>query len=221
MPSYICGFPDLDRGFSSRADPEEVDCARTRRLAAKLFRVVRPFLAIHARRLNAYIALDAVAWAAARIIAGTEGRNALGFFTLALTQNLSRLENSEIATDADPLPPGSKASYHGRLACRSVAEHLLEDIAMPRKLRAIIADRLEVALLEAMARGRRLARISMQTKKRKKDDPRTLSGAKSELRCPVSSEVSRASPIIWRSGVAATQTIVLKSSSIEGPTAKS
>jgi hypothetical protein len=114
MPSYICGFPDLDRGFSSRADPEEVD--RTRRLAAKLFRVVRPFLAIHPRRLSAYIALDAVAWAAARIIAGIEGRNALDFFTLALTQNLSRLENSEIATDADPLPPVSKASCHGRFA---------------------------------------------------------------------------------------------------------
>ena len=52
--------------------------------------------------------------------------------------------------------------------CRSVAEHLLEDIAMPRKLRAIIADRLEVALVEAMARGRRLAGISMRIKKRKK-----------------------------------------------------
>jgi hypothetical protein len=105
MLSYICGFPDLDRGFSSRADPEEVDRARTRRLAAKLFRVVRPFLAIQPRRLNAYIALDALAWAAARIIAGTEGRNALDFFALALTQNLAGLENSEIATDATRCRP--------------------------------------------------------------------------------------------------------------------
>jgi hypothetical protein len=83
--------------------------------------------------------------------------------------------------------------------CRSVAEHLLEDIAMPRKLRAIIADRLEVALLEAMARGRRLAGISMRRRKRKKDDPRTLPGAKSEFRGPVSSEVSRSAKPLRRS----------------------
>jgi hypothetical protein len=122
MLSYICGFPDLDRGFSSRADPEEVDRARTRRLAAKLFRVVRPFLAIQPRPLNAYIALDALAWAAARIIAGTEGRNALDFFALALTRNLARLENSEIVSDAHPLPPGGKASSHGRSPCRGSFE---------------------------------------------------------------------------------------------------
>jgi hypothetical protein len=102
MPRCIGRFSDLDRGFSSRADPEEVDRARTRRLAAKLFRVVRPFLAIQPRDLNAHIALDAVAWAAARIIAGAEGRNAIDFFTLALTQNLARLANSEIVSDAHP-----------------------------------------------------------------------------------------------------------------------
>jgi hypothetical protein len=117
MPRCIGRFSDLDRGFSSRADPEEVDRARTRRLAAKLFRVVRPFLAIQPRYLNAHIALDAVAWAAARIIASAEGRNALDFFTLALTQNLARLENSEIATDAHPLPPGSKALPTEDLEC--------------------------------------------------------------------------------------------------------
>jgi hypothetical protein len=33
---------------------------------------------------------------------------------------------------------------------------------MPRRVREIIADRLEVILIEAMARGRRLARVSMQ-----------------------------------------------------------
>ena len=118
MPNYICRFSDLDRGFLSCAYPEEADRARIRRLAAKLFRVVRPFLAIQPRRLNGYNVLDAVAWAAARTIAGIEGRSALDFFTLALIQNLARLENSEITPDARRLPRGSKASSDGRSPCR-------------------------------------------------------------------------------------------------------
>jgi hypothetical protein len=100
MSSYIHRSADLDRGFSRREDPEEVHRARTRRLVAKLFRVVRPTLAAQPpRRENVYIALDAVAWAAAMILAGTEDRDALGFFTLALTQNLARFE---ARNDDDP-----------------------------------------------------------------------------------------------------------------------
>jgi hypothetical protein len=93
MSSYIHRSSDLDRGFSRREDPEEVHRARTRRLVAKLFRVVRPTLATQPpRRENVYIALDAVAWAAAMILTGSEDRDALDFFTLALTQNLARFE---------------------------------------------------------------------------------------------------------------------------------
>ena len=84
---------DLDRRFPRPADLEKVDCIRTRRLAADLLNVLRPTLAIHPHRENAYIALDAVAWAAAMILAGIEDRGALDFFTLALTQNLADLEN--------------------------------------------------------------------------------------------------------------------------------
>ena len=98
MPRYICRFSDLDRSFSRHADPEEVDCARTRRLAAKLFRVVRPTLAAQPRRENLYIAIDAVAWAAAMILARAEDRDAFDFFTLALTQKLALVESSEIAS---------------------------------------------------------------------------------------------------------------------------
>ena len=47
---------------------------------------------------------------------------------------------------------------------RIMAEHLLEDIAMPKTILAIIVDRLEVILIEAMARGRRLARVSMRSR---------------------------------------------------------
>ena len=98
MPRYICRLSDLDRSFSRHADPEEVDCARTRRLAAKLFRVVRPTLAAQPRRENLYIAIDAVAWAAAMILARAEDREAIDFFTLALTQKLALVESSEIAS---------------------------------------------------------------------------------------------------------------------------
>jgi hypothetical protein len=49
---------------------------------------------------------------------------------------------------------------------RVAAEYLLQDIAMPRRVREIIADRLEVILIEAMARGRRLARVSMRSRRR-------------------------------------------------------
>jgi hypothetical protein len=103
MSSYIHRSSDLDRGFSRREDPEEVHRARTRRLVARLFRVVRPTLATQPpRRENVYIALDAVAWAAAMILTGSEDRDALDFFTLALTQNLARFE----ARNDEDLPSG-------------------------------------------------------------------------------------------------------------------
>ena len=89
MPS---GSPDLDQIFPSHADPEAVDRAHIRRLAARLFHVVRPTLAHEPRRENVYIALEAVAWTAARILAGTEDRDALDFFALALTQDLADLD---------------------------------------------------------------------------------------------------------------------------------
>ena len=93
MSSYIRRSLDPDRDFSWREDLEEVDHARTRRLAAKLFRVVRPALAAAPRRRgNVYVALAAVAWAAAMTLAGSEERNALDFFTLAPMQNLARVE---------------------------------------------------------------------------------------------------------------------------------
>jgi hypothetical protein len=106
MSSYWS--PSLDRGFSSCTDFSEVDNDRIRRLAAKLFRVVRPVLGIEPRRDNAYIALDAVAWVAARILVGIEDRDGCDFFALALMQNLAQLEASETATDVDPTPVGSK-----------------------------------------------------------------------------------------------------------------
>jgi hypothetical protein len=84
---------DPDRRSSWPADLEKVDCIATRRLAADMLNVLRPTLAIHPHRENAYIALDAVAWTAAIILAGIEDRDALDFFTLALTQNLADLEN--------------------------------------------------------------------------------------------------------------------------------
>lgn len=99
--------PNLDRGFSISMGFKGVHCGRTRRLAAKLFRVARPVLGIQ----NAYIALDAVAWVAARILAGIEDHGAYDFFYLALMQNLTELEASETATDVDSSPVGSKC--HG------------------------------------------------------------------------------------------------------------
>jgi hypothetical protein len=117
MSSPIHRFPDLDRGFSRHADAEEIDRARIRRLVAKLFRIVRPTLAIQPpRRENVYIALDAVAWVAAMILASTEDRDALDFFTLALTQNLDQREarNSDgRATEAADAVP-SEASQGPR-----------------------------------------------------------------------------------------------------------
>lgn len=92
------------RGFLRQSELEEIDCIRTRRLAAELFGAVRPTLAIQPPcRENVYIALDAVAWAAAMVLASTEDRDALDFFTLALTQNLDQLEareSGEIAAEA-------------------------------------------------------------------------------------------------------------------------
>jgi len=62
MPSTTSRTLDLDRDLLQRANPEGIDRARTRRLVAKLFRIVRPTLAIQPpRRENIYVALDAVA----------------------------------------------------------------------------------------------------------------------------------------------------------------
>jgi hypothetical protein len=113
MPNPIQLFPDLDRDFSPCADPEEIVRARTRRLTAKLFRIVRPTLAIHPRRANVYIALDAVAWAAAMILASTEDRDALDFFTLALTQNLDRLEAGNSDGHAADAVPAQASRHNG------------------------------------------------------------------------------------------------------------
>ena len=94
---------DLDRRLSWPADLEKVDI-RTRRLAADLLNVLRPTLAIQPHRENAYVALDAVAWTAAIILVGAEDRDALDFFTLALTQNLADLEDPD-PPQTIPTPP--------------------------------------------------------------------------------------------------------------------
>jgi len=94
---------DLDQRFSWAVDLETVDI-RVRRLAADLLNVLRPTLATQPHRENAYVALDAVAWTAAIILLGTEDRDALDFFTLALTQNLADLENPD-ATQTIRKPP--------------------------------------------------------------------------------------------------------------------
>ena len=96
---------DLDRRFSWPADLEKVDI-RARRLAADLLNVLRPTLAIQPYRENSYVALDAVAWTAAIILVGTEDRDALDFFTLALTQNLADLEDPD-PPQTVPTPPAS------------------------------------------------------------------------------------------------------------------
>jgi hypothetical protein len=83
---------DLDRRFPWLADLKKCDC-HTKRLAADLLDVLRPTLASHPHRENAYVALDAVALTAAIILVGIEDHDALDFFTLALTQNLADLEN--------------------------------------------------------------------------------------------------------------------------------
>ena len=67
---------------------EKVDCIRSQRLAADLLNALRSTLGIPPCRENAYVALDALAWTAAIILIGTEDRDALDFFILALTQNL-------------------------------------------------------------------------------------------------------------------------------------
>ena len=71
-----------------RVDHAPLDCVRTRRLAAKLYRAVRTTLALQPRRENTYIALDALAWVAAKVLDSLEDRNAMDFFALALTQCL-------------------------------------------------------------------------------------------------------------------------------------
>ena len=105
-------LPDLDQASANVSTPPEIDCIRTRRLAAKLYRTVRLTLALQPpRRENLYIALDALAWAAAMTFAGTEDRDALDFFVLALKQNLTRIEEREMAASADASPPDSKAPF--------------------------------------------------------------------------------------------------------------
>jgi hypothetical protein len=102
---------DLDRRFSWLL--EKVDC-RTRRLATDLLNVLRPTLAIQPHRENAYVALDAVAWTAAIILVGTEDRDALDFFTLALTQSLADLENPDPTSDYPNAARGSGGIRKGR-----------------------------------------------------------------------------------------------------------
>jgi hypothetical protein len=96
---------DLDRNFSRPGHLEKADYG-PRKLAADLLEVLRPILASHPHRENAYVALDAVAWTAAIIIVGTEERDARDFFALALTQNLADLENSTPTSD-DPNTPAA------------------------------------------------------------------------------------------------------------------
>lgn len=70
-------------------DRAQLDCVRMRRLAANLYRAVRPTLARQPRRReNTYIALDALARVAAKVLDSLEDQNAMDFFTLALTQCL-------------------------------------------------------------------------------------------------------------------------------------
>ena len=141
MLSKIVRFPCLDQSPSRHADPEEIDRARTRRLVAKLFRIVRPTLAIRPpRRENICIALDAVAWATAMILTNTEDRNALDFFTLALIRNLNRLEvrksDGHAAEVTGPVQPG--ASLGPRPArVRTEPRHKRESRAKPRRQQPI------------------------------------------------------------------------------------
>jgi hypothetical protein len=109
-PAPSPDFPDPDGGISRHADPEEIDRARTWRLVATLFRMVRLTLAVQPSGCeNIYIPLDAVASVAAIVLVKTEDRDAFDFFTLALTQNLDRLEarNSKgrAAEVASPVTP--------------------------------------------------------------------------------------------------------------------
>ena len=69
-------------------DHAQLDCVRTRRLAAKLYRALGPTLALQPGRENTYIALDALAGVTAKVLDGLEDRNAMDFFALALTQCL-------------------------------------------------------------------------------------------------------------------------------------
>jgi hypothetical protein len=97
---------DVHRRFSWPANLEKVDC-RTKSLAADLLEVLRPTLAIHPHRENAYVALDAVAWTAAIILVGTEDRDALEFFTLALMQNLADSLGEPGPPQTIPMPPAA------------------------------------------------------------------------------------------------------------------
>jgi len=72
---------------------EKVDSIRSQRLAADFLNALRPTLGILPCRENAYVALDALAWTAAIVLIGTVDRDALDFFTLALTQNLADIGN--------------------------------------------------------------------------------------------------------------------------------
>jgi len=89
-----------------RVEHDRPELVRTRRLAADLLYVLRPTLAIQPHRENAYVALDAVAWTAAIILVGTEDRDALDYFILALTQNLADLENPN-PPQTIPTPPAA------------------------------------------------------------------------------------------------------------------
>ena len=81
----------------------QLDCVRTRRLAANLYRGVRPTLARQPRRENTYIALEALAWAVANVLDSLEDRNAMDFFTLALTQCLEDCQKNTLNGTPDDM----------------------------------------------------------------------------------------------------------------------
>jgi len=95
LPSRATAILHMLEHFLEHDPPEleKVDSIRSRRLAADLLNAVGPTLGIPPCRQNAYVALDALAWTTAIIVIGTEDRDAMDFFTLALTQNLADMGN--------------------------------------------------------------------------------------------------------------------------------
>jgi len=96
LPSRATAILHMLEHFLEHDPPEleKVDCIRSQRLAADLLNALRSTLGIPPCRENAYVALDALAWTAAIILIGTEDRDALDFFILALTQNLVDIGNT-------------------------------------------------------------------------------------------------------------------------------
>ena len=96
LPSRATAILHMLEHFLEHDPPEleKVDSIRSKRLAADFLNALRPTLGILPCRENAYVALDALAWTAAIILIGTEDRDALDFFILALTQNLVDIGNT-------------------------------------------------------------------------------------------------------------------------------